>query len=193
MDVRESIVRWGRTYWRIIKYSSKRYVTDQLSQQAIVLTYYTLFSIVPLLALVFGITKGFGLDFPLEDFLHERFPANNDLPLQLCGIVQRTLENASGGLVAGVGVIALMWTVFWLITNIDKAFNVVWGLTARHSMLRKFSSYLSLVVLTPLMMVAVSTLGMMIRNHIQQLSIGASESAWQQLFWRGTAGVLPRN
>ena len=46
--------------WRIIRYSAKRFVKDQLGQRAVALTYYTLFSIVPLAALLFGLAKGFG-------------------------------------------------------------------------------------------------------------------------------------
>ena len=55
MKFRRNLPLWMRACGRIISYSGKRYASDQLAQQSIVLTYYTLFSVVPLAALLFGI------------------------------------------------------------------------------------------------------------------------------------------
>ena len=170
MKFRKNLPLWMRACGRIISYSGKRYASDQLAQQAVVLTYYTLFSVVPLAALLFGIAKGFGLERHLLDAIYARFPDQHELVNYICEFAEKTLLQSSGGVVAGVGVIALFWTVIWLINNIEKAFNVVWGLPPRRDVFRKFSSYLSLVLITPIMMVLISTLGVMIRRWLNFLS-----------------------
>ncbi|MBE6356001.1 MAG: YihY/virulence factor BrkB family protein [Lentisphaerae bacterium] len=158
MKFKISILLWLRNCWRIIKYSAKRYTGDQLGQQAVVLTYYTLFAIVPMVALLFGISKGFGLEAMLREAVYSRFPAQHGMLDYVCEIAEKTLSEASGGVVAGVGVVVLLWTVIWLNANVERSFNVVWGLASRRNMLRKFSSYISLILLAPVLMVIVNTL-----------------------------------
>ena len=191
LKLKLSLIRLLRDCWRIIKYSYTRYVGDQLAYQSIALTYYTLFSIVPLLALIFGITRGFELKFPLLEILTERFPAQQKLFTLICDLAQKTLHEASGGVVAGIGIIALLWTVIWLINNIEKAFNVVWGLPPRRNIFRKFSSYIMLILFTPVVMVIVSALGTMARNHLTELSAAVSCSFLTRIFWTSLAWLLP--
>lgn len=185
------IIKSVKTAGRILLLSGKRYAGNKLGQQAIVLTYYTLFSIVPLAALLFGIAKGFGLDRHLTDAVYARFPGHHEFVSYVCEFAEKMLRQSSGGVVAGVGVIALLWTVIWLINNIEKAFNVVWGLPPRSNVFRKFSSYLSLVLITPIMMVAVSTFGVMLRNQLTR--IGEKMPAWSgtKWFFDSAAGVAP--
>ena len=158
-----------RNFIRILMFSGKRYVTDQLGQRAVVLTYYTLFSVVPVMALLFGIAKGFSLEDQLKRAVYSRFAQHKDIVEWIYQFAETTLRQASGSVVAGVGVIALLWTVLWLIATIEKSFNAVWGLPPRRNWWRKFSDYISLVLLTPIMMVAVSTLGVVLRSKLRKL------------------------
>ncbi len=191
MKLKRVFLRILRDCWRIIKYSYTRYVNDQLAYMSIALTYYTLFSIVPLLALIFGITRGFQLNFPLLEMLTERFPAHQEFFVRVCELAQNTLKEASSGLVAGIGVIALLWTVVWLINNIEKAFNVVWGLPSSRNIFRKFSSYISLILFTPVMMVAVNTIGVMARDHLNEVSHEVSSGVLTRFLWLAIVWLLP--
>ena len=58
MKIKQTVSRWLMICGKVIKFSAKRYAGNQQAKQAIVLTYYTLFSIVPMAALLFGIAKG---------------------------------------------------------------------------------------------------------------------------------------
>lgn len=191
MSFKQVFFNWGKNCFRIFKHSAIRYAGDQLAQQAIVLTYYTLFAIVPLMALVFGITKGFGLSFSLREIFIERFPVHEELIDHLFGLAEWTLKQSSGGVVAGVGIIALLWTVVWLINNIEKAFNMVWGLPGRRNVLRKFSNYIALVLITPLLMVFISTLGMAIRKHFTEYSEKYPENLFMHRLLESAANIVP--
>ena len=120
----KKILDFARDAGRIFLYSIRRYGADQHNQRAVALTYYTLFAIVPLAALIFGIAKGFSLENKLRLVLDERFSQHQELLKYVYHFADTTLKQASGGIVAGVGVIALIWTVVWLAGNIEKSFNV---------------------------------------------------------------------
>lgn len=155
---------------RVLFLSARRYGADQHNQRAVALTYYTLFAIVPLAALTFGIAKGFDIETRLRLVLNERFSQHEELLKYVYQFADTTLKQASGGLVAGVGVIALFWTVMWLAGNIEKAFNAVWGLPPRKNLIRKFSDYLAIMLLIPVMLVILSSAGVFLRALFNNLS-----------------------
>ncbi|MBE6390793.1 MAG: YihY/virulence factor BrkB family protein [Lentisphaerae bacterium] len=144
--------------------SGRRYVSAAHAQRAVLLTYYTLFSIVPLAALLFGIAKGFALEKHLQEAIESRTVNHRELLQYISQFAERTLAEASGGVVAGIGVIALLWTVFWLITNIERAFNSVWDLPSGRNWWRKLSNCLSLTLFTPFLLIITGTAGMMMRR-----------------------------
>jgi membrane protein len=162
-----STIRFGV---RVIILSGKRYAADQHKQRAVALTFYTLFAVVPLAALMFGIAKGFALDEKLRVVLNEKLAQHKELLEYVYRFADTTLKQASGGLVAGVGVIALIWTVMWLANNIELAFNAVWGLPPRKNLLRKFSDYLAIMLLIPIVLVLLSSAGVFLHVLFDRLA-----------------------
>ena len=165
------ITRFRNILW----FSAKRYAADNHGQRAVALTYYTVFAVVPMAALLFGIAKGFDLDIRLREELTRQLYQHKEILEWICKFADTTLKQARGGIVAGVGVTALIWTVLWLASNIDKAFNDVWGLPTRKNIFRRFSDYLALILLTPLMLVIVGTSGVMARSFLNRLADAAPE------------------
>ena len=162
--VKESFV--GRFVY-IFYLSIRRYGAGECGQRAVALTFYTMFAIVPAAALLFGIAKGFDLDTKLRAVLTERLSQHRELLGYICEFADTTLRQAKGGVVAGVGVIALFVTVLGLSSNIEKAFNAVWELPPRRNILHRFSNYVSCMVIIPVMMVVISSTGVFLRNLAQ--------------------------
>ena len=73
------MLKYLKLFCRILKFSGRRYASDQLGQRAVVLTYYTLFAIVPLAALLFGVAKGFSLEEQLQETMYSRFSHHREL------------------------------------------------------------------------------------------------------------------
>ena len=159
----------------ILWFSAKRYASDNHGQRAVALTYYTVFAIVPMAALLFGIAKGFDLDVRLKEELTTRLYQHKEILEWVCKFADTTLKQAQGGIVAGVGVVALIWTVLWLASNVERAFNDVWGLPTRKNIFRRFSDYLALILLTPLMLVIVGASGVTLRSTFNKLSEAAPD------------------
>lgn len=155
---------------KILWFSAKRYAADNHGQRAVALTYYTVFAIVPMAALLFGIAKGFDLDVKLRAELSQHLYQHKEILEWVCKFADTTLKQAQGGIVAGVGVVALIWTVLWLASNIERAFNDVWGLPSRKNIFRRFSDYLALILLTPLVLVIVGASGVALRTFLNKMA-----------------------
>lgn len=154
---------------RVLLISVLRYGKDRHSDRAVTLTYYTLFAIVPVAAMLFGIAKGFDLEIKLREVLTQKFSQHEELLQWIYQFADTTLKQASGGIVAGIGVIALLWTVTWLAASIEGSFNAVWELPARRNILRKVSDYISVMLITPIILVVMSSAGVLVRNVLSNI------------------------
>jgi len=143
---------------------------DHVPLRAYALTMYTLLSIVPVLALAFGMAKGFGYETLLREQLLEQIPEQETMLQQVIDFAQSLLERAEGGLIAGIGVIVLFWSVINVLGNIEKSFNEIWGIKKNRSIGRKFSDYLSLMVIFPILMLLSSSSAVFIRTRITALA-----------------------
>jgi membrane protein len=124
--------------------------------RASALTYYSLLSIVPVIAMAFGVAKGFAFEKTLEKLLLEKFPAQQDVFSQIFAFANTMLENTKGGLIAGIGVAVLFWTVIKVLGNIEESFNDIWGIKKSRPLARKFSDYLSMMLICPILVVVAS-------------------------------------
>jgi len=122
---------------------------DKCPLKASALTYYSLLSIVPILAIGFGIAKGFGFEAILREQLLEKFAAHEAILTKIMDSAQILLKNTEGSTVAVIGIILLLWIVLQMLTNIEKTFNDIWHVKKVRSLGRKFSDYLSILLVGP--------------------------------------------
>jgi membrane protein len=138
---------------RVAALAVQGYQEDRCRFRASALTFYTLLSIVPVVAMVFGIAKGFGLDAQVQNLINSQLKGQEEIATQLGAFADSLLKSAKGGVIAGVGVALLFWSVMKLLTNIEHSFNDIWGVTKPRSLGRRFSDYLSLMLVCPILLV----------------------------------------
>lgn len=141
---------------RIVLLAVRNFDQNKCNLRASALTYYSLLSIVPVLAVAFGIAKGFGLEKLLEKLIVERLPGQEEIVNNMIGFSRALLENTKGGLVAGIGVAVLLWTVIKVLGDIEKSFNDIWGIKKMRSISRRFSDYLSIMFICPVLLILAS-------------------------------------
>jgi len=126
----------------------------QLSLRAAGLTYTTVLSLVPFLAIAFAVLKGFGVQNALEPVLLKVVgESSHEVVIRIIGYVNNTNVKSLGL----IGLLTLLVTVINLLTSIEEAFNAICGVSETRSLQRRFSDYLSVVVVGPvLLMVAMS-------------------------------------
>jgi membrane protein len=140
---------------------------DKIQLRASALSLNTLLAIVPLAAVVFGIAKGFGIEKALEQYLIENLQMHAEVITRVIEFSRSLLENAKGGVIAGIGVILLFWTVIRVLANIERSFNDIWGIERSRSLLRKISDYLAFMLICPFLLVMSSTMTIVISSQVR--------------------------
>lgn len=126
---------------------------ERLSMRAGALTYSTLLSIVPILAVLFAIARGFGFQNIVESELFRYFSGQEELLKEVMVMIDNSLQYANGGIFLGVGIVLLLWTVFGLFQKIETNFNEIWQIQRQRSNVRRFTDYLALLIITPIFLV----------------------------------------
>lgn len=130
----------------------------QLSLRAMSLVYTTLLSIVPLLALSFSVLKAMGAHNEIEPFLFQFLAPLGEQGIGIGENIIGFIDNIKVGVLGSVGLGLLIYTVLSLVQKIENAFNMIWLVETTRSIGERFSSYLSVILIGPVMMV--SALGM---------------------------------
>lgn len=155
---------------RIILLVIKGFDEDKCALRASALTFYSLLSIVPAFALLFGVAKGFGLQKLLEKELFEKFRGQEEVMTWVISFAQSMLDNTRGGLIAGVGVAFLLWFIIRLLGNIERSFNEIWGVSQGRKISRKLTDYLAVVFICPILLVMASSVNLFITTQITQIT-----------------------
>jgi len=143
---------------------------DKVQLRASALTFFSLLSIVPVLAMAFGLAKGFGLDKELKTQILENFSGQQEVLTKSLEFAETLLNNTKGGLVAGIGLILLFYTVMKLLTNIELSFNDIWYVKKPRSLARKLTDYLAIVLIGPVLMVVANSMTIFIAAQIEALT-----------------------
>ncbi|MFC1703916.1 YihY/virulence factor BrkB family protein [Candidatus Omnitrophota bacterium] len=151
---------------RVVLLALRGFDEDKCQLRASALTFYSLLSVVPVMAMAFGIAKGFGFEKILEKVLLERIPGQQEVIEQIIGFANTFLESARGGVVAGIGVAVLFWTVIKVLGNIEKSFNDIWGIKEGRNLGRKLSDYLSVMLICPILVIVSSSATVFIATQI---------------------------
>jgi membrane protein len=151
---------------RILLLAARGFNDDRCQLRASALTFYSLLSVVPLVAMAFGVSKGFGIEKRLEKQILEALPNQREIAVRIIEYARSFLENTQGGLIAGVGVAVLFWAVVKLIGNIEKSLNDIWGVRKGRSLGRKFADYLSFMIIAPLLFVMASSATVLIASQV---------------------------
>ena len=154
---------------RVVVLAVRGFAEDKCKFRASALTFFSLLSIVPVIAMMFGIAKGFGLEKRVETVLMEKMQGQEEVAEQIITFANSLLENANGGFIAGIGVAFLLWAIIKVLSNIENSFNDIWGVKTPRSIGRKFSDYLSMMLICPFLLVMASSATVAISSQIQDI------------------------
>ena len=150
--------------------TTRCFVQERMYFRASALTYTTLFALVPLLAIVFAIAKGFGLSSLVEQLIRDNLVATPEVQDTVIGFVTSYLSHSSGGLFLGFGVLLLLWTLFNLTNTIEVTFNQIWQVKRNRPFTRQLTDYTAIIFLLPVFIVATTGLSIFIYNFLGSLS-----------------------
>lgn len=158
------------TSTNLLERCTRKFLLDDCYGKASALSFYTLLSIVPILAVAFGIAKGFGFDHSLENQIMETFYQQKDLATKVITFAKSMLEQTQGSLIAGVGALMLFWTSFGLLGNLEKALNAIFGASGERPITRRIIDFLPLLIFLPFFFVASSSATFLIITKTVELT-----------------------
>ena len=155
----------SRVLWR----SARGFQRDNCALRASALTMYTLFSIVPVMAMAFGIAKGFGFQQFLENEIMAMFAGREEIITKVVTFSNNLLEKTKGGLMAIFGIILLFYALVKLMSHIEGAFNRIWWVQGGRSIIRKITDYLTISLAAGLLVLLSAGANLFVTTRLEKL------------------------
>ena len=161
-DVKPSdLTRFKRAFYTLAKMVvmvARDFIANLVQLQAMALAFKTLLSLAPLLAVIFSILKGLGVHNRMEPALAEALSPLGDKGREVTAYLIGFVDKMSAGALGSVGLVTLFLTVISLMGTIEQAFNTIWRVKSPRNFVRKFSDYLSVILVGPVLVVAALTI-----------------------------------
>jgi len=146
-----ALLTWlGRLIYALTRDLTQGY----LSLQAMSLVYTTLLALVPLLAVTFSALKGFGVHNQAEPLLLNALSPLGEAAVEITQRIISFVDNMRVGVLGSVGLAVLIYTVISLVQKIEQVFNFTWRVSRQRSFAQRFSKYLSVILVGPVLFVA---------------------------------------
>ncbi len=162
-----------RTPWvrlvKITNLSVNSFLNRGLQIKSMALTYSTVLAIVPALALMVAIGRGFGLQDSVQNELYIIFPSQHKVISTFLNFVDSYLTNATQGVFVGVGIIVLLWTVIMLLSGIEDAVNSIWDVKRQRTIFRKFTDYITICLMVPILLICSSGISLFMSDTFQEV------------------------
>ena len=145
------------------------FINKGVMATASALTYSSLLAIVPIVAVLFAIARGFGFSKYIEEWFLDALSSQPQAADVIVGFVNSYLVHTHRGIFLGIGLLFMLWTVLMLIHNIEQAFNDIWQVKQQRSILRTVTDYLSMFFLAPIVIVIQSGLSIFMATIAEQM------------------------
>lgn len=172
---------------RVLALAAREFLANRCLVHATALAYTTLLSLVPLLALAFALAKGFGVQDQIRPLVDRWLAANQEeVGDKLVGFIEHTIQYVQQtrvGVMGGVGLLLLVWATIKVMGTIERSFNEIWRVRRSRTLVRKFTDYLSVLVVSPALLVAATSAGAAIRSTALVRSALASAALARLVEW----------
>lgn len=194
---------WKVDLVKMVNLSVRSFMDKDLQIRAAALTYQTMLAVVPALAMLFAIGRGFGFQNMLQSQLFSYFPAQREALEEAFKFVDSYLATSSEGLFVGIGIIFLLWTLFFLMSEVEESFNTIWGVLHGRTWWRKLTDYTAFFLMLPILMIVSGGITVFMSSTLQEalpfrfisplvstmLDLASLALIW--LFLAGTYYLLP--
>ena len=154
--------------------SIDRFVLNASTISASALTFYSTLSFIPVVALVLAIARGFGAANALEKWLNEQNFTNPEVMQWVMNLAGKALDNTQSNIIAGLGIVVLIWSVVKMLASTELAMNRIWGVKKGRGVVKKFTDYLSILFIAPILIVLVSSMNVFLMSNLQEYAAEGS-------------------
>lgn len=137
---------------RIAHLVIRDFLEGMITLRAMGLVYTTILALVPLLAVSFSVLKGFGVHNQVEPLLLNLFLPMGEKGVELAAVIIEFVDNTKAGVLGSLGLLLLIYTVVSLLQKIEQAFNAIWHVSQNRSLTQRFSNYIAVVLVGPVLL-----------------------------------------
>lgn len=160
---------WRVKFIKTINLTVRTFFNADMQSRACSMTYQMILAVVPALALIVAIGRGFGLQGMLEAELYKMFPAQRTAVDYAMNFVDSYLNTSTEGVFVGVGILFLLYTLISLFSSIEDNFNYLWCVKEGRSIGRKIIDYTAMLLILPVVMVCAAGLSIMLTSTLQSI------------------------
>lgn len=138
------------------------FMRDQLLLRASALTYISLLSLIPLVAIVLSLLEAVGIQENLGRLLVRLIAAGSP---ETVGPILEVIEQVNFAGLGTLGAAALFVTTVLFIGNVEQAFNGIWGIREARPWMRRVPDYLAVLLFGPLLLGVAVSLGTSLQSQ----------------------------
>ncbi len=157
-------------YFNLFPLALRGYVYNNCQFHASALTLYTIFGFVPILALAFGVAKGFGVENFLREQIIAQVPQQEIILQKFFGFAQNLLERTKGGVMIGIGLGLLFWSLLSILWQIESIFNRIWDVKKFRNLSKMIADYFSVVVILPILLATSASATIFVSSQLRKVS-----------------------
>ena len=137
--------------YRILYLTIRFFTEKRVTAQAAALSYSSLLAMVPILAVIFAIARGFGYNKYIEIWFRKMMSTQPQMADLIVDFVNRYLVHTQSGVFLGVGLLFMLYTTLMLVNNVEETFNEIWRVSNARPIMRSFVNYLAMFFLFPIL------------------------------------------
>lgn len=160
MDISGSSRLYARTvhFIKLVRITVDTFARNRMGFQCVSLCYFVTLALVPFLALMYALTGGLGLSNRLLDLLYQTFPGNPEFITIAMEKANNILDSAKGGGLGLVSALLFLWAILWMMFQVERVFNNVWGIRKiPRKIYKRFGFYFLVLFLSPFLILIFGT------------------------------------
>ena len=161
-------ILWGKRQLKIVAFTLDNYSKLGLNWQAVALSFFSTMAVVPLIAVIFSITDGFGISNILYDLIHKYF-SNQEIINLFLGFANNILASTDYSLYGIISFAVFLWLVVWLMLCVERSFNNIWFVETSRVWWKRAMSYFLILLMAPFVSILFLGMAVVISDGIKNM------------------------
>lgn len=161
-------IAWGKRQLKIVAFTLDNYSKLGLNWQAVALSFFSTMAVVPLIAVIFSITDGFGISNILYDLIHKYF-SNQEIINLFLGFANNILASTDYSLYGIISFGVFLWLVVWLMLCVERSFNNIWFVETSRVWWKRAMSYFLILLMAPFVSILFLGMAVVISDGIKNM------------------------
>ena len=152
---RENLKKRFKEAAQMINLIYRNYSDGETRMLSTSLTYFSMLAIFPVIALILGISKGFGFDRIFIKKVFEIVPQNGGMAITVLDVANKLLISTEGSILTGVGVVILISSAVKVLIVLEDSFNKIWNVNKSRSFTRRIIDYIAIIFIGPIFFIVI--------------------------------------